>query len=84
MSEWISVMDQLPDLTHYQPNWGRHSDMVLCWLCGICAIGSYHDRTTGPHKGMRGWDFVGNDVKHRPDQRVTHWMPLPEPPKESV
>lgn len=33
----------------------------------------------GCYCGERGWKTVG-----RPTKSVSHWMPLPEPPKEEV
>ena len=83
MSEqkWISVGERLPELCKYQPGFGHHSEMVLCFLFGLQAIGEYSRRDTGPHKGKEGWDFVSGEIKRRPDRRVTHWMPLPDPPQ---
>lgn len=68
---WISVEERLPEKKEY----------VLCW----------YDDGFGKkwHTVGRMMDSVGNrwdlDVFHGYDEdgvTVTHWMPLPEPPKE--
>ena len=66
--EWISVKDELP------PN----KDWYLC--AGVEAVdGRLHEarvRILRPYyTWISNWNDAGNFV-------VTHWMPLPEPPKE--
>lgn len=80
--EWISVKDRLPEAKHGERF--AESDMVLvygaytgdyCYGLGVCCYDRENVALTnevvwaGDLDGM--WDFV-----------VTHWMPLPEPPKE--
>lgn len=65
--EWISVNERLP-------NW---LEDVLCRVMEVERGGSYTVRYRVLHitepKG-RDWDCR--------DMIVTHWMPLPEPPKD--
>ena len=70
--EWISVKDRLPPMYH----------MVL--ITGKNSAGGSFGVIKGSHDGDKGqWyrDDIGSYVDSRGDT-VTHWMPLPEPPKE--
>ena len=65
MSEWISVGDRLPD-----DSYGR----VLAWVVEQNSLGSAGYPWNCDHtNGVFSDNF---EVFH-----VTHWMPLPEPPK---
>ena len=80
--QWISVKDRLPDAAGYE--------------CLVCAVNENYNQThvftahTG--YGEPGW-WTSNvhymsrvkspsDNRLHPALNVTHWMPLPEPPKE--
>jgi hypothetical protein len=81
MSEWISVEDRLPekdqcyvivaceggyvDKTFYSKN------REFFWLR---AAGSYSRRKQGKASGYF-------QLSHEYGYKITHWMPLPEPPK---
>ena len=80
--KWIDVKQELPPITSIQYG-NQYSDLVLCFLCGICGIGQYVVRGTGPYRGKTGWDFVSTEFRKRPDNRVTHWQPLPAAPTEA-
>lgn len=75
MSEWISVNDRLPDCEY---DWVLVS--VVDW--------KNHKLRFVPHvaelrKGK--WvsqDDVEGDLETWAHVKVTHWMPLPDPPKE--
>lgn len=79
---WISVKDRLPDAAGYE-----------CLVCAVNEIyNQVHVFTAHTGYGEPGW-WTGNvhymaRVKSPSDNRVhhalriTHWMPLPEPPKE--
>ena len=86
MSEWISVKDRLPRLD---------TVVLICYQSGydgsaIYAFGGLVDDGDGwlwgiSHAGMGIYandDAVASDVEADDDYQVTHWMPLPEPPKE--
>lgn len=79
--QWISVKDRLPDAAGYE--------------CLVCAVNENYNQThvftahTG--YGESGW-WTSNvhymsratspsDNKLHPALKVTHWMPLPEPPE---
>jgi hypothetical protein len=77
MAEWISVKDRLPEETKK-----GYSDCVL--VLGKALGEFYHgigyyvfDKFWPPH-----WNCSGNWDEECDSLDITHWMPLPEPPKE--
>ena len=80
MSEWISVKERLPEeLERTHPGWSycvRPSEDVLVYLRWekrqTVAWYSYADGN---------WATVDERTIYDYDE-ITHWMPLPEPPKE--
>lgn len=77
--DWIRIQDRLPG------EQGCDSEEVLVFINGHCAItdmacraGGAWGMRTGYYDASRGCFYLGG----RPaDQRVTHWMPKPLPPK---
>jgi len=69
MSEWISIEDRLPDddKNYYE------TVLVYCQYaaCKECDVAYFNDYG----------DFI--DEKHGQIVPVTHWQPLPQPPKVS-
>lgn len=83
MAEWISVKDRLPEkkpimiaTTAYQ----NSSDFVIVYI----------DNVTWPYRrkivtlGRYDYDCEDWKIKNAYRGIVTHWMPLPEPPKEET
>ena len=70
---WISVKDRLPPEKHYgpTPDVGFKCSDVCLVAADICGI----DYTVA-----QDWTIDG--VWRRYAGYVTHWMPMPEPPKE--
>lgn len=81
---WISVSERLPDVV--PDDFGIHSESAEVLVYRVCPvtgnggiwIASYKvypaEDKYGPkwiEKGIDGYDLEG----------ITHWMPLPEPPK---
>lgn len=79
--KWISVKDRLPEVASTHKNrWGNHTESVrvLCACLqadgkrmvkeGFCEV--YEGYEADPH-----WKIPGTI------HSVTHWMPLPTPPK---
>ena len=64
---WISVEERLPE---------ENAEVLCC--CKMQKGDVYY--TLGVNY-RNGWSF-DNDPYAEHDQTVTHWMPLPEPPKE--
>ena len=71
-SEWISVEDRLPESTR----------MVLCYTpCDGYVFVGYYQKVDSPY-----WKSYWNIITamrstKKVTKKVTHWMPLPEPPK---
>lgn len=70
MSEWISVDERLPEDSREVLCWYLNTEGRYCYV-----IGSYSRRL------FEGWetDIDNNECYYSP-VKVTHWMPLPEPP----
>ena len=71
MQEWISVKDRLPDT----------AERVL-----VCK--TWRGRVYKPEYGyyqdfpnQKGCWYVLTEYGYYPQREVTHWMPLPQPPK---
>ena len=73
-SSWISVKDRLPkSMANKVIVWLEHEDYV-----GYIGFGHYEK-----YKGVEMWyDLEHNEQFAKRGYTVTHWMPLPEPPKE--
>ena len=71
-SEWISVEDKLPNplenVLVYSPM-DVFPYLITSGFCGITGSGTY-------------WYCGGHGKVNIKDNVITHWMPLPEPPKE--
>ena len=76
MNEWISVNDRLP----------KSKQMVLCYTpCdGFMFVGYYQEIEPNPY-----WKSYWNIITamrstKKITKKVTHWMPLPEAPKDET
>ena len=79
MAEWISVKDRLPEIT-FESNTTKYTDGVLAFDdCEDVCLGHF---CISKYDGS--FIFYGfTDGSEECDPLiVTHWMPLPEPPKE--
>lgn len=67
-TKWISVAERLPEANAF----------VLMYTRGWMAEGIYNEVT--------GFEYYDKESKpwawKKVDEIITHWMPLPEPPKE--
>lgn len=97
MSEWISVKDRLPPcetdvmvaFTHgvtigmYEDGTIHTEDSDYCW--NECDDLEYCEETDDYIIPKGWWEasrFNPNDEIGQINREVTHWMPLPEPPRE--
>lgn len=69
MSEWISVKDGLPEVPQ-----GYEQVQVIIWSENGLDV-AWYQSNNNEFYDMAGW--LGSEING-----VTHWMPLPEPPKE--
>ena len=73
--DWISVKDRLPERTGLMHDESEYvlvcekSDLTGCGYVSMCGYTQH------------GWDRYDNFGTVNVD-RITHWMPLPEPPEE--
>ena len=81
MAEWISVKDRLPE--NLPENSGRKVipclvAMASCYPKGKPIV-QKRQRQLQYYGSRKEWEWsrIGSS-------RVTHWMPLPEPPKEEI
>lgn len=73
--EWISVKDKLPEIKGN----GRYAQtVVIACYDGDTVIPMIYERTTVRGEAVERWKFYWDRIA---DVKVTHWMPLPEPPK---
>ncbi len=62
--KWVSVKKKMP----------REGDCVLCYN-GMVGTGFYQEEYCPHEKSVKGWNLDFPD-----DDKVTYWMPLPQPP----
>lgn len=76
--EWISVKDRLPDIDKTTSNYERIG--VIAYGKGWSKSGyRIYERTLVRGKTDYRWKYPWDRIS---DEEITHWMPLPEPPKE--
>lgn len=73
---WISVKDRLPEsMVNKVLVWLEHEDLV-----GYIGFGHFEK-----YQGLEMWyDLEHQEQFAKRGYTVTHWMPLPEPPKEET
>lgn len=66
--KWISVNDKLPQASEFicAKGWTERIDVLFCDAKGRMSV---------------GYNREGQLVMAKPIGKITHWMPLPEPPK---
>lgn len=69
MAEWISVKERLPKRPEYYP----HCEIRECYFLVALESGAVMSKF---------YDFDKNRWETPTYSPVTHWMPLPKPPKE--
>ena len=67
---WISCSERIPDDKQYVWCWGKSYGWTEC------------DTFEGYYDWSRNKWWAVTDDGEEPASKVTHWMPLPEPPKE--
>ena len=73
--QWISVNDRLPDVAGMYivtacDEWCSHGEGI--WYDTVVVVAEYSGGC---------WNWNDNGTDYDIDDLVTHWMPLPEPPK---
>lgn len=72
--EWISVKDRLP----------KKNGRYLCYteFPNISSVGVYYYGRLENEDDRKGFYFFDSEYGDVEASNVTHWMELPEPPKE--
>lgn len=83
MTEWISVKDKLPEegkeVLVIAYGWDKNPP---CYLGCLKHTKSEKSWLTGLESAESDWSLWGWSYLRTP--KVTHWMPLPDPPKEAA
>ena len=80
MAEWISVNDRLPEYIKFDEVGNSWTNMVLAWDGRNIYCGEFTNYVEYNHIEFYGVE-VGEIDGYGDIVKVTHWMPLPEPPK---
>lgn len=72
--EWVSVEDRLPELP--KGEWALK--MIIAADESGHVSPMFYERAIVRGKTVYRWKFYWDRIA---DTKVTHWMPLPEPPK---
>ena len=89
MSEWISVKDSLPNVEKTSRSLRRESTCILLVSYGNVFVAhlceNWSDRSLFIFEACtcncRAFDM---DIDEWKLDQVTHWMPLPDPPKDEA
>ncbi len=81
MNNWISVEDELPSKSGEYLVYTKERPSFLSY-CGIGVVNYNDPSDSSLRNATRGWVYYGMQVNPI-DRAVTHWQPLPAPPKES-
>ena len=76
---WVSVNERLPSKSSYVL---VHIATGLVTSTFYCDLPSFFDYSCGEAYGDTCENSVYFDHARRYGYKVTHWMPLPEPPKQ--
>ena len=83
--EWISVKDRLPETNgkylcaNYSKTLNRYFIEVLSFAKDLHKVDEFDFKE---EKGKSGFYMYDSEWGYSHFRNVTHWMPLPEPPKE--
>lgn len=72
--EWISVKDRLPS---------KENELIVCLVNRNAILCFVHDATISLSTNCVSFYYPTREwIKDKYYSEVTHWMPLPKPPKE--
>lgn len=79
---WIPVTERLPDTMKDKSVYSGWSEEIAPSDDVLCYLGSEHRQTVAWYSHTyKEWTTVDENTVYEYGE-VTHWMPLPEPPKE--
>ena len=81
-SSWISVKDRMPEQAGYRCLVSaEYGDGKRCVFTAFTGYGDFKQWYTYECMYMAKINSPSDNKVH-PNYKITHWMPLPEPPKE--
>lgn len=78
--EWISVKDRLPDVDKTESQFETTTVIAFMPDCRVNPM--RYERAYVRGKTVRRWKWMWDALYY--GDKITHWMPLPEPPKEAT
>lgn len=72
MNDWISVKNKLPEKEQKVLFYVKERDEIFAGCFSL----RFENNQFEFVENLDGWNFF--------EETITHWMPLPEPPKEEV
>ena len=82
MAEWISVNDRLPDKDGKYLCCHFFANLKYISVCSFAKNLRKVDKYDFPNENRKGWYGSDSEYGYYEKTNVTHWMPLPELPKE--
>ena len=82
MPKWIPVAERLPDKDGYYLVFKRNRYGVWRYVAGFAKDGRKVDRYDFKRQWENVWYEYDNEYGYVVLDSITHWMPLPEAPKE--
>ena len=78
LTGWISVKERLPEIPKNVPSYSAHFKVLVAWGPADGNVASMHyERDNVRGKEIERFKYNGR----LSPWLITHWMPLPEPPK---
>ena len=78
--EWINVKDRLPDVDKTESQF--ETTTVIAFASDGRVRPMMYERAYVRGKTVRRWKWIWDRLYD--GDKTTHWMPLPEPPKEET
>ena len=76
--DWISVKERLPNVNKAPKQQCEWVTVIAC-IAGRCTVSRMYERANIRGKVVCRWLYPEGAISY---EDITHWMPLPEPPKE--
>ncbi len=72
VNRWIPCSERMPE---------NNTPVLYVWRGQSGAVAVFHGWHFEIRSLGRAWHQSGTGI-HKPDEEVTHWMPIPEPPSK--
>ncbi len=82
MAEWIPVTERLPEEDGSYLCFSQYCGSSWCAVRGFAKDGRKKDEYDFQRRWKNVWYDYDSEYGYCVIDSITHWMPLPEPPKE--